>query len=217
MHRLLGSILLICLCRPLAAGDNQFSVTEFQGNFYSVINRFSGSNDFIHVRKLGPNGEMLWEDYRAPIGVDLRASAVATDSSGNLIIAGVRGRGKGALMSVLRYRPDGQLDWERDFDDNSTNLPTTAAADREGNVYVGGNVLRAGRSVARVWQYDPAGTVRWNREYGDFGNNYVCQLQVDIRGDVIVGIESYQSSGAAGQYLLVTAVYDQGGVLVSTR
>ncbi|MBI5244962.1 MAG: hypothetical protein HY922_14945 [Elusimicrobia bacterium] len=210
-------LLLLC-CRPLAAGDNQFSVTDSQSNFYSVTNRFNGVNDFVHVRKLNPNGSLLWENYRSPIGSDLRASAVAADIFGNLVIAAVRGRGKDAVMSVIRYRADGMLDWETDFNDNNTNLPTALALDRDGNAYVGGNSLRQGRSLARIWKYDNFGTVRWNREYGDFGNNYVCQLQLDIRGEVILGVETHQSvSAASGQYTLVTVVYDQGGALVSAR
>ncbi|HAH07029.1 MAG TPA: hypothetical protein DCM05_10980 [Elusimicrobia bacterium] len=210
--------LLLLFTLPLAALESPLSLSDFQGNFLSVTNRFNGSVDFIHLKKLDRGGGLVWENSRNPLGVDLRASAVSVDPAGNLVIAALRGSGPKALLSVLRYRMDGQLDWERDYDDGQRNVPTAAAIDREGNIYLGGNVLRGGRSIAKLWKLDPFGTVRWSREYGDVGNNYASQLQLDIRGSILLGVEVYYSQTAvSGQYTLVSVEYDPEGHQVSVR
>lgn len=212
------TLLFLALALPLAALESPLSLSDFQGNFLSVTNRFNGSVDFIHIKKLDRGGGLLWENSRNPLGTDLRAAAVSVDPGGNLVIAGLRGSGPQALLSVLRYRAEGQLDWERDYDDRQRNVPTALAVDREGNIYVGGNVLRGGRSIAKLWKLDPFGTVRWSREYGDVGNNYASQLQLDIRGSVLLGVEVYLSQTAvSGQYTLVSVEYDPDGRQVAVR
>jgi len=197
---------------PLAAGDNQFGLTDGRGGFYSISNRFNGANDMIQVKRLSPNGGVLWEDYRNPPGVDLRAAAVASDPSGNVLIAAVRGTGNACILTLFRYRPDGTLDQEVSFDDGARNLPSAVAADRDGSIYVGGTVLRSGRSRARLWRYDAGFGLLWNQEYGDYGNSYLIQLQTGVRNEAIVGVEVHQpNSDSSGQYARVSVTYEVNG------
>jgi hypothetical protein len=207
------------LAAPLAAGDNQFSVADFQGGFYSVTNRYNGANDYVHVKRLTPEGYLAWQNYRNPVGMDLRASAIAVDpAAGGLYVAAVRGRGERSMMTLLRFSQDGSLEWERDFNEYSRNIPSVAMADRDGNLFIGGRVKRDNRSIARVWKADRWGAFQWYRDYEEYGNTFVTQVQVGARGEAIVGVEVMMSDNmGGGQYVMRTVIYDSNGGRVSVQ
>ncbi|MCX5794140.1 MAG: hypothetical protein NTY77_01420 [Elusimicrobia bacterium] len=213
------AVLLALLTAPLPAQDSQLSASDQNGNFYSVLNLFTGSHEYINIRKMNPGGGNLWNQVRDP-GVDQRAAAIVSDPAGGIMVASVmRDRGL-RVMVLFHYTADGQYDWgERAFIDNADNTPSTAVVDRDGNYYVAGNSRKGARTVARLWKYDSRGGLSWWREYdNNFNNTYAKQLQVDLSGNAYLGLESVQSQTAySGQYNLLTVTYDPNGNQVSVR
>ncbi len=212
------AMLLALLAAQSPAQDTQLSATDPTGNFFSVLNLFTGSHEYIQIRKLDSSGGNLWAQIRDP-GVDQRAAAIATDPAGGVTVASIM-KDKGLRVMVLfHYTADGQYDWERVFSDTVDNIPCATVTDRDGNYYIGGNARKGSRTVARLWKYDPRGGMLWLREYDNIsGNTYARQLQVDLAGNASLGVESVQSQTAtSGQYTLVTATYDPDGRQVSVR
>ena len=212
------AVLLAALAAPLPAQDSQLSATDQAGNFYSVLNLFTGTHEYIQIRKLDSSGGNLWTQVRDP-GADQRAAAMVTDSEGGIMVASVMKERNQRVMVIFHYTVSGQYDWQRVFNDNIDDIPNAAAADREGNYFVAGSARKGARTVARLWKYDPNGGLAWMREYDNMsGNTYTRQLQVDLTGNASVGIESVQSQTAtSGQYSLVTVTYDRNGNQVSLR
>lgn len=203
---------------PAAAQDAQLSVTDQAGNFYTVLNLFTGTHEYINIRKLNSNGGNLWTQVRDP-GVDQRAAAIVADPAGGVMVAStMRDRGR-HVMVVFHYTAEGQYDWERLFIDEVDNNPTTAVTDRNGNYYVAGNCRKGARTVARLWKYDSRGNLFWWREYdNNFNNTYARALQVDLSGNAYISVESVQSQTAySGQYNMLTVTYDTNGSQVSVR
>jgi hypothetical protein len=179
------------LMAPLRAQDASLSAMDRDGNFFSVLNLFTGSYEFIQLRKIASNGSLLWSQARS-LAVDERAAAAATDPKGGIAVAAVRKANGQRLMIVFHYTANGQYDWERVYNDNVDNLPTAAAVDRDGSLFIGGNALKGGRYVARLWKYDALGSFLWMREYDNgSGNTYTRQLQADLAGGATVGVESF--------------------------
>ena len=212
------AMLLALLAAQSPAQDTQLSATDPTGNFFSVLNLFTGSHEYIQIRKLDSSGGNLWAQIRDP-GVDQRAAAIATDPAGGVTVASIM-KDKGLRVMVLfHYTADGQYDWERVFSDAVDNIPSTTATDRDGNYYIGGSARKGSRTVARLWKCDPQGGMFWMREYDNLsGNTYSRQLQVDLSGNASLGVESVQTQTAtSGQYTLVTVTYDPNGNQVSVR
>ena len=213
-----AAVLLALLAAQLPAQDPQLSATDQTGNFYSVLNLFTGTHEYVQIRKLDPSGGGLWTQVRDP-GVDQRAAALATDPAGGLMVASVMKEKNRRVMVLFHYTADGQYDWQRVFSDTLDDSPSATATDRDGDYYVGGSARKGARTVSRLWKYDPQGNLLWMREYDNMsGNTYARQLQVDLTGNASVGIESVQSQTAtSGQYSLVTVTYDPNGNQVSVR
>jgi hypothetical protein len=218
MRARLAALLLSLLAAPLRAQDTQLSATDQAGNFFSVLNLFTGNHEYIQVRKLDAGGGTVWTQLRDP-GVDQRAAAIATDPSGGVMVASVMKDNARRVMVLFHYTADGQYDWERVFNDAVENIPDTAATDREGNYFVAGSARQGARTIARLWKCDPQGVQIWMREYDNqSGNTYARQLNVDLSGGASLGVESVQNQSAtSGQFTLVTITYDPNGNQVLVR
>lgn len=203
---------------PAAAQSAQLNAVTANGDFCSVMNLYSGRNEYLQISKVSSGGGVLWRQVRDNM-VDERAAALATDQPGGVMVAAVQKINGRRTMILFHYTTDGQYDWQRVYSDTVENVPTTAIVDRDGNFYVGGNALKGSRFVARLWKYEPNGNPVWMREYDNgSGNTYARQLNIDVSNNAILGIESFQSQTAtSGQYTLVTATYDPYGSLVSVR
>lgn len=133
---------------------------------------------------------------------------VATDPSGNVVIAG---QTNGALPGqtqvgawdafVRKYAGNGDVLWTRQFGENDTDI-TGLAVDSTGDVYVSGYVAGAlpgctpelcsyaGGRDAFVRQYKANGDLRWTQEFGTIADEEAETLAVSS-GYVYVGGYTY--------------------------
>lgn len=137
---------------------------------------FDEAFGWVFVRKLGPDGEVIWAQEFTVDGV--RGVADATD-------AGIVVGGLGELASWLRrYDADGQLVWQRDVAverDADTWLEGVAVGP-DGSVTVAGDA-----GPAFVLRYDPGGDLVWTRRFPIRGGaGEVSAVAVDDTGDIYV-------------------------------
>lgn len=134
--------------------------------------------------------------------------AVATDSGGNILIAGsFEGTvdfGGGDLTSVegrdvyvAKLDPNGGHLWSASFGDYQTQHATSITSDEAGNVFVtgyfmnridlgGGMHVSAGGWDIFVAKYSPTGVYLWSHIYGDYADQWGTGIDVDAAGRVFI-------------------------------
>jgi outer membrane protein assembly factor BamB len=122
------------------------------GNVYVGGNVATGSAGTLwSLAKYTTAGQLLWRrQHSGTLNPNVefasnRVTALAMDPQKNLIALGSTANAGAAFnltdMTVVKYDPQGNRLWARDFVDRSTNavLPTALAVDRSGSVYATGN------------------------------------------------------------------------------
>ena len=166
------------------------------GNVYvtgsSVVN--SRHYDFnIVTIKYDKDGVRQWiARYQQGENNDFRATAATVDNFGNLYVLGWGDSNyEGNDYLVMKYAPDGNLQWEGRYHSfsQSWTLPSAIAVDEQGEVFITGerDDLNTGFDYVTV-KFDQDGTQQWiqsfngkNREQGE-----AVALHTEENGDVIV-------------------------------
>jgi hypothetical protein len=208
----------------IVVGSSQSTTIDFGGGL-----NYSIAGDDIFVAKYSPTGGYVWGKMIGGYGSDV-ANAVATDSGGNVIVAGafdvsITGVdfGGGALFSagstdvfVVKYSPTGAHVWSKRFGGSGLDGATAVAVDRSGNVVVvgyfngtvnvgGGNLVSAGANDIFVAKYSGTnGAHLWSKRLGASTADVANRVTVDSIGDVIV-IGSFTGSVNFGGGALASA------------
>ncbi len=126
--------------------------------------------------------------YAAPAGGDDRATAVAVDGSDNIYIAGYgQGSTTGDDYILVKYLPDGTLDWAVSYDDSSgVDKATDVAWGGGGVVVVGESQSSALDLDCAIIKYDATSAVSWTQRRSDLSNDSCDSVHIDASGDVIV-------------------------------
>ncbi|MBT9392778.1 SBBP repeat-containing protein [Hymenobacter sp. NST-14] len=132
-------------------------------------------------------------------------------------------------VAVLRYAPDGTLQWARQFGSPARDEVSQTATDTAGNLYVAGlsfgsvtagsvTLPNAGSADGLLLKYDATGTVEWARPLGGPGFDKLSGLTLDAAGApyvtgyfeqrVTMGTQTLTSAG--GVDVLVAAYSPQG-------
>jgi hypothetical protein len=176
-------------------------------NFGGSTLTCDGERD-IYVAKFEPDGTHLWSK-RFGNPFDQAALAVATDASGNVIVAGeFEGAvdfGGGTLacaggwdVYVAKFGPDGTHLWSKRFGDESDQLRPSIAVDARGNVVVtgyfdgavdfgGGALTSFGGHDIFVAMFGSDGAHLWSKCFGEDG--YAQEsfaAATDASGNVII-------------------------------
>ena len=178
----------------------------------------SGSgNDYYTAKYAATDGALLWEKrYDGPANVDDYPTALAVDSSGNVVVTGISNGGEsGNDYYTAKYASaDGALLWENRYNGpaNSEDFAKTVAVDRSGNVVVTGSSIVSGSSydyyTAKYASED--GALLWERRYNGpaNGDHYPTSLAVDSSGNVVVTGSSYGIGSSAYYYTAKYAAAD---------
>lgn len=151
----------------------------------------------VLVRKYDRAGNVVWSTDPESEGAG-EATGVATDSSGNVLIAGhAYGRLEGGSSTtsyafVRKYDADGSELWTRTFSSNTWEEATGLATDSAGNVFVTG-ITRGSLSGENfglhdvfVRKYGPTGEHLWTRQFGTTADDEARDVTVDSDGNVVV-------------------------------
>jgi hypothetical protein len=162
------------------------------------------SNDY-YTAKYAPDGTPLWEKLynSAATDSDDRASAVALDSSGNVIVTGSSARdGFNSDFYTIKYAAaDGRVVWERRFNGpaNESDQANALVVDRNDNVIVIGASASKNSLTSQILsdfyatKYAAAdGALLWQRRYSGLFDNqdYANAVALDKDGNVFVTGES---------------------------
>jgi uncharacterized delta-60 repeat protein len=158
------------------------------GLSYLSIGHFSIA-DCYTAKYAAADGTLLWE-HRGPVG---SASAVAVDSSGNVVITGFSGNFFSSDYYTAKYAAaDGALLWEQHYDGpaNNYDYAQALALDARGNVVVTGTSYNSsGRGEYYTAKYAAGdGALLWDKRYfGPTNSDDSSQsVAVDRNGNVVV-------------------------------
>jgi len=203
---------------PFAIAIDQLSGT------ISVTGRSqgSGTNDDYATVKYDSDLNELWPArYDNPGGVISNdyAYAAATDSSGNVYVAGDSGEGILTDYATIKYNSAGTQQWVARYNGpgDDADYAVDIAVDPIGNIYVtgyshGGPATRLDFATIK---YDTNGTEQWVRRHHGGGpppynfNDYASAMAVDSAGNVYVTGMSISSPTSGWDY--ATVKYDTNG------
>ncbi len=158
-------------------------------------------------------GQAWMQRYNGAANQQDSASALASDPSGNVLIAGqaIVSSGQPADMVVGKYSGTGQRLWVATYNGGAGNESVASAigSDALGNIYVAGS---SGGDIV-VLKYTPAGSRQWAMRYEDTSTGYSTPagIAVDSAGNVTVAATTAQDSSRSSDILILR--YSTSGVL----
>lgn len=190
--------------------DSEADIDQFEnfavtgdGKIYVVASRFT-TNWSTVVFKLDSDATLLWEKRH-----EGSAYVLAVDAQRNVFIAGSIDPEGGLRDTLLvKYRGDGEKQWERQFDDPEPPISAAAdiAVDGSGNVFVVGFKFT-------ISKFDPEGSLLWQK---GFAGQTARKVLVDDDGNAYVTGQFF-GAGALTVKLNPSGeevwqhTYDQGG------
>ncbi|MFL5762656.1 MAG: SBBP repeat-containing protein [Bacteroidia bacterium] len=208
------------------------STLDFSGTV--LTNPFPATHDSF-LAKYDPSGNVLWAQSWGGNNEDI-AFSVATDASGNALVAGFFFSPTITFGSVtltnsgdydvflVKYDPSGMVLWARSAGRIADDFARGIATDDQNNVYVTGTFLSPtidfgpitltntdpaiNTSDVFLVKYDSAGTVLWARRAGGDSSDYVRALDIDNYGNPLIAGTYLSPQLNLGSDTLVNQGYD---------
>ena len=192
-------------------------------------NTNSGAND-LFVVKYNSSGTKQWTEQLGTPSSDA-ANAVATDSSGNVYVAGVtygvlgdQNKGNSDLF-VVKYNSSGTKQWTEQNGTDRWDEARGVVTDSSGNVYVVGGtkgaklngVNKRGMTEAFVIKYNSSGKRQWTKLLGTWRKDFANAVAIDSSGNIYVAgaterdLEDEPRKDFAGKDDLFVVKYDSKG------
>lgn len=181
--------------------DEAYGVaTDAKGNVYltgATEGSLGGPNQGLHdawVAKYNSAGRVLWRGQLGTADED-KAIGVATDSAGNVYLAGCTACDEGFGSWSAKYNAAGRLAWKKQL--RSDGFISGVATDAIGNVYFTGTGRAMGTIVGWVAKYESGGNELWSRQFLFKGTSSVRvdAVATDAKGHVyLTGIAAVDPS-----------------------
>lgn len=162
-----------------------------------------------------------------------KASTMAIDGSGNIIIAGATdgglfSRSFGGLDAfVAKFDASGNDIWRHQFGSGGIDDAVSVAVDKSGNIYIAGytshilldNRVSSGGMGIFVRKYDSSGSELWTIQFGSDPYDEVGSLTLDSSGNVyVVGSKFVHTDGRGPDYKIgFLSKYDSNSNELWTR
>jgi uncharacterized delta-60 repeat protein len=198
-------------------------------------NTLTGTQDFF-VTKYDSTGAKIWTKQLGVASKSTTGAGVATDSSGNIFVAGYTSGGlDGNTLTgtrdfyVTKYNSSGTKIWTKQLGVASQNTSGLAVTtDSSGNIFIAGSTnggldgnTLTGTTDFFVTKYDSTGTKQWTKQLGTAGKATQANgIAVDSSGNIFVagqtqgGLDGNTLSGT--QDFFVTK-YDSTGTKLWTQ
>ncbi len=158
-----------------------------------------GELDLI-LAKYDSTGNRVWSRVLGA-AESAQGLSIATDSSGNVVVAGKVEGGLGDTTDVggsdsvvVKYSASGVEQWTQRFGGTKDDQASTVAVGADGTVYVagssasafGGDAHAGGGSDGYIRAIDASGTTLWTRRVGSTGEESVSAIAIASDGNLVV-------------------------------
>ena len=190
-------------------GPSQIVKTADGGFFVAGTRSSVTTADFLAAR-FDANGKLLWAKSYGGAENDDAHAAIATPDGGFLVVGETSSFTVTFTATwVLKLDGQGNVQWQRLFDQGGNFYGTVAVASPLGGYLIGGDTVGAGLLL----RLDAAGAVTWARYY-DAGTDNDYLMDGAAYPDGSFGVVGSRGLGAASE-LWVLRVSDPGNVLFS--
>ena len=189
-------------------------------------NTSAGTND-LFVVKYNSSGTKQWTKQLGSASSDF-ANGVATDSSGNVYVAGATYGGLdgntnagNSDLFVVKYNSSGTKQWTKQLGTAEYDEARGVATDLSGNVYVVGGTKgklagasNSGRTDVFLIKYNSSGTKQWTKSLGSNENDLANGVTTDSSGNFYVTGFTYkylEGNTSAGSSDLFVVKYNSSG------
>lgn len=201
-------------------------VVDGNGDVYVTGRSSNGADDdFATIKYTGTNGVQAWlQVYNSGNGND-RATALALDNSGAVIVTGRSKNSSNDDFRTVKYSSAGVLQWSKTYNApaNQDDRALAIGVDALDNVYVTGqsdvdNSSAVNYDFATV-KYNSAGTQQWSKVTGSMfiQDDIPSSIKVDGAGNIFITGRSDQDPGTANDNDWMTVMYNTGGTLMWTQ
>jgi len=195
-------------------------------------NTSAGTND-LFVVKYNSSGTKQWTKQLGSASSDF-ANGVATDSSGNVYVAGATYGGLdgntnagNSDLFVVKYNSSGTKQWTKQLGTGEYDEARGVATDLSGNVYVVGGTKgklagasNSGRTDVFLIKYNSSGTKQWTKSLGSNETDLANGVATDSSGNVYVTGVTYKymdGNTSAGNSDLFVVKYNSSGTKKWTK
>jgi len=215
------------------ATDSSGSVYVSGTTYGGLDGNTSAGNADLFVVKYNSSGTKQWTQQLGTSSTDT-ANGVATDSSGNVYVAGgtyggLDGNNNAGNddLFVVKYNSSGTKQWTRQLGTEEYDEARGVATDSSGNVYVVGGtkgrlngISNSGRTDVFVIKFNSSGTRQWTKPLGTWQNDLANGVATDSSGNFYVAGFTYQDldgNTSAGKADLFVVKYDSSGTWQWTK
>ncbi|MBN2246043.1 MAG: SBBP repeat-containing protein [Candidatus Aminicenantes bacterium] len=179
---------------------------DSEGNIFVAGNSYSSdSSEDIVLLKYSNNGIREWvKRYTSPGNYPEDANDLVLDKNGNAYVTGSTNIHGNNNFITIKFAPDGEEEWNRQFDDAGYSDGAYAMAiDDIGDVYVTGNVQS--KTISHdvfTLKYDQSGNLTWKVRYsGPTEYDRGRAVAVDSWGGVIVATDALRGDWTIIKYV----------------
>tara|TARA_R110000823_G_scaffold275718_1_gene394412 strand:- start:973 stop:2301 length:1329 start_codon:yes stop_codon:yes gene_type:complete len=174
----------------------------------------AGGQDIL-LAKYSSSGVIQWQRSLGGASND-ESHSIATDSSGNVYIAGYSySVVADSVLLLAKYNPSGTLQWQRAlYNSYGTSTAQAVAVDSNNDVYITGEEFISG-SVRRqmiVAKYNSSGTIQWQRMLGASSDEFSYSIAVDSLDDIYITGKT-PNIGVGGQEVITAKLANDGSLL----
>lgn len=171
---------------------NQQAEAKYIENYFSTyLYTGSGNSQFIN-NNIPLTNTLAWYTYTLTQSAATSARSVATDSSGNVYVAGTGNDGSNYII-LAKYNPAGVLQWQRKLNQGSSpDAVGYVALDSSGNPYIAG---RIGLYCA-IAKYNSSGVLQWQRKLENFVGTITPKgITIDSSNNILITGIYFDSTG----------------------
>ena len=200
--------------------DRTASVLDNNENLIVVSNTInSSSNTDVLLTKYDPEGTIIWQKTYdgSANGNDYGVQLKVNDLNEIFVACAIEGASS-VDFGVLKYAPDGTLDWSNTWNNsaNGMDIPADIDLDDNGDIYiVGGAEASNNLSDYAILKFDNNGIFEWSVTY-DYANLHDAATSLKFNsGNVIV---TGTSASSTSEWDFATLKIDAGnGVILNTE
>ena len=145
---------------------------DSSANVYVCGNDVTSGTTRMQIAKFDTSGTIQWQRSLGAASRTVVGLSAAVDSSGNFYIAGYGSNPgfSGFAALVVKYDTNGNLQWQRAMDRDSSDFWNSVSLDSSANVYVAGGINETSFGATLV-KYDTSGAIQWQRRF-DFPSSF---------------------------------------------